>query len=438
MNKDETPSVETGGHKRYWICLVILTTLAAIISYADRTNIGIAIVPMSEKFKWNTNQQGLILGAFFLGYVFTQIIGGWLADSLILGFYSAFAVLASATLAWSIFTLLTPLSSKYGIAMVFIVRVLMGLGEGFGYPAIHSLIGKWVPVSFRNSAISFTTGGCYIGGVVALIASAPIAASKKLGWEWIFWIFGSIGLIWLLPWIAMWMYLQRNHFLPLTQEREEFSWRTFKFFLTNKSVWSLLMTNFTTGWCFWVFLSWLPTFYKDRFGINIKDLGIFSMIPYIAQGVLSFVFGMMGDWLLIKGFITLHGLRLYSQLIAMYGSGLFLMLANYAAPSITVCSVHVTISLSILALTTIGANMGHLDLAPNHAGTLFGLMNTASVFSGVIGVPLSGLVLYLTKNSWTCVFGLCTIILVIGSVIWIFGNDQNPLDMNKQQTQSSQ
>jgi MFS family permease len=434
MNKDaREPIAPSGNKKRYWIGLVALTTLSAIISYADRTNIGIAILPMSERFNWNTSQQGLVLGSFFVGYVLTQIIGGWLADSLVLGYYSGFAVLAAATFVWSIFTIITPSAAKCGLPVVFIVRALMGLGEGFGYPAIHSLVGKWVPRAFRNSAIAFTTGGCYIGGMVALLASAPIAASPKFGWEYIFWIFGSIGLIWLIPWILMWMYLQSKHYIPAWHEGDEFSWVIFKIFLKSRSVWALLLTNFANGWCFWVFLSWLPSFYKGKFGIDLKDLGFLSTIPYISQGALSFAFGISGDWLLAKGVVSLHNLRLYSQLIAMYGSGLFLMLANYVSSTVAICSVFVTISLSFLSLSALGANMGHLDLAPNHAGTLFGLMNTASVFSGVIGVPLSGLVLRLTSNSWGCVFGLCTGILVLGSVVWILGNDQRPLDLNKPQ-----
>jgi len=32
------------------------------------------------KFEWNSEDQGLVLAAFFYGYCVTQVVGGWLAD----------------------------------------------------------------------------------------------------------------------------------------------------------------------------------------------------------------------------------------------------------------------------------------------------------------------------------------------------------------------
>ena len=426
MAKEEEQSSKGRG-KVWWIWLIVLCTLGAAISYVDRTNMGIAIVPMASDFHWTTSQQGLVLGAFFLGYLLTQALGGWLADASVFGPHSGFVVLAMGEAAWSLFTVLTPLAAKWGLPWLVLARVLLGVGEGIGYPAIHSLIGKMVPRKYMNGAIASTCGGCYVGGVIALLASSPIAASEVLGWEYIFYIFGSVGALWLIPWIALWICAPPT---SCNQSSDGDKLKCWRVFFTTKRVWVLLVTSFCNGWGFWVFMSWMPTFFKAKFGTELHDLGFYSFFPYLVQGVLSFVFGFFGDWILNRQFMALRTLRVGSQVMAMWGSGLFLMLAALTASNIYTGALHFTLSLGILALSTLGVNIAHLDLAPNHAGSLFGLLNSASVLSGVIGVPLSGLVLDWTGDNWTAVFALTSCIYFIGSIIWICMADLTPLDFD--------
>ena len=55
--------------------IIVFCFLSNILCYVDRTNISVAIIPMSETFKWSTVTQGYILAAFYVGYVSTQILG---------------------------------------------------------------------------------------------------------------------------------------------------------------------------------------------------------------------------------------------------------------------------------------------------------------------------------------------------------------------------
>jgi MFS family permease len=47
--------------------------------YALRINFSVAVVPMSDIFDWTPEQRGFALGAFFYGYISTQIFGGYMA-----------------------------------------------------------------------------------------------------------------------------------------------------------------------------------------------------------------------------------------------------------------------------------------------------------------------------------------------------------------------
>lgn len=55
--------------------IVALCSLANFINSADRVIMPIAIVPMTDIFKWTLHDQGWILSAFACGYFTSQILG---------------------------------------------------------------------------------------------------------------------------------------------------------------------------------------------------------------------------------------------------------------------------------------------------------------------------------------------------------------------------
>lgn len=111
------------------VVLALMGHLMWALCYADRTNISLAIVPMSAERGYSDSMQGLILSSFFVGYVCTQVLGGWLALQV-----GGKPVLAVAVAVWSIATLLTPLAASAGTTVLLAARVLMGLGEGMALP----------------------------------------------------------------------------------------------------------------------------------------------------------------------------------------------------------------------------------------------------------------------------------------------------------------
>jgi len=131
------PAPGAGGATR-WPALVGLAALGIVICYADRSNMSTAIIPMAQDLGWDKAYQGVVLSAFFLGYATTQILGGTLADR-----YGGKPVLAAGVALWSLFTGLTPQAAAGGTASLLAARVLLGVGEGVAFPAVHALIGAW-------------------------------------------------------------------------------------------------------------------------------------------------------------------------------------------------------------------------------------------------------------------------------------------------------
>lgn len=75
-------------------------------------------------YNWDSKTQGWILGAFFYGYILTQIPGGYLASRCGPKWLLGLGVLGTV-----IFTLLTPVAADLGASYLFAVRVLEGIGE---------------------------------------------------------------------------------------------------------------------------------------------------------------------------------------------------------------------------------------------------------------------------------------------------------------------
>lgn len=76
------------------------------------------------EFKWSKDLTGLILGAFFWGYMVLQIPAGQIGVKV-----GAKKVIAYSMFPVSILTLLSPVSARTSPYLFIVVRILIGLGE---------------------------------------------------------------------------------------------------------------------------------------------------------------------------------------------------------------------------------------------------------------------------------------------------------------------
>ena len=105
--------------------------------YVTRVNFSIAIVAMTSNvsktdsngtvtyakdFDWNSKEQGWVMGAFFWGYVSTQMIGGFTARIIGAGRLCGIGIFGCGLL-----TLLTPMLAHYGTIPLVITRGLIGV-----------------------------------------------------------------------------------------------------------------------------------------------------------------------------------------------------------------------------------------------------------------------------------------------------------------------
>ncbi|XP_014682022.1 PREDICTED: sialin-like [Priapulus caudatus] len=103
------------------------------------------------EFVWSKPTQGIVLSAFFWGYLLTQLPGGWLATYL-----GGKRVYGYGQLLASVMALLAPVASNYSYKTLLVVRFIQGIGQGVVFPAMHVFWGTWAHPYERSKLVNFT------------------------------------------------------------------------------------------------------------------------------------------------------------------------------------------------------------------------------------------------------------------------------------------
>lgn len=274
------------------IFFVSVLFIVIVICYADRVNMSVASIPMSQQFNWTNTTQGAVMSSFFVGYVVTQIPSGYLGACI-----GGEFILLVGMIIWSVFTIITPFTASI-TPILFIARAGMGIGEGTAFPAVHSLISQYSKKNERSILVTTITSGSYLGSVVALL----ICPLLIVHWSWqsIFYVFGAAGIVYLIiyiPFIIFWRVRARKQQhskkkveiveVPVTQTRGQVilaKLSILKQIFFSPAAWCIFIGQFCNSYGFYFMLSWLPTYYKSQFGTDISDLGYFTMLPFAIQG----------------------------------------------------------------------------------------------------------------------------------------------------------
>ena len=238
-----------------------------IISYIDRTVISLAIVQIGEDLSLDASKLGIILSAFFVGYAFMQIPGGWLADR-----FGSRKVIVAAVVAWSIFTALSGLAWSF-ISLI-LIRFLFGIGEG-GYPAAATkAISDYFPKENRTKAQSTMMSSNGLGAAIAPILCAPLLVA--FGWRNVFLLVGVLGIF-----FVIWFLLSTkkagsysNSEAAVKPSRKEYTQ-----LLRNSYLWKVLLIFFFVNITSWGLISWMPSYLMQGLGIDLKSVGLFSAAP---------------------------------------------------------------------------------------------------------------------------------------------------------------
>ena len=409
------------------INMVILFFTSNLNCYMDRLSIAVTAPVIMQELGWNEAALGIILSSFFWGYTFLQIPGGWLADR-----YGGKIVLCMGVLWWSFFMMITPMART--VTNMTVVRALMGLGEGVNFPSIQSLTSRWIPSQERSRVMGFTLSGISIGNILAFPLATWIMA--VFGWRYVFYIFGLMGFVWCAFWIRIAANRPEEHRTIHPQELEyikanrpeispvkKIPWGKI---LSKTQVWTLVINHFCVSWGFFMFLTWLPTYLVKAHGFSIKEMGIYSMLPYLAMVIGSNASGWLADYFIKRtGNITL--IRKVFHSVSLFSASVFLILLAQAEAKPLVI-IFITLALGMMSMTGSTTGPNAMDIGPRYAGIIMGMQTTAGNIAGVIVPVLVGFIVSFS-NRWDLIFYIAAGVLMFGAIIWnIFATGRQILE----------
>ena len=412
--------------------LVFMSFLAIFICYIDRVNISVAIIPMQQQFGWSETQVGIVFSSFYFGYMFTMILGGYLADK-----YGGKYVLGFGVLAWSLFTFLTPIFAYQGFFAIFLIRVLLGLGEGVAFPSIHSLYARWIPFTERTRVIAITNSGISVGTVFGFALTTIIITMYS--WELVFYLFGLLGIIWSFFWFKGFSSMpsenkkisdyELSKILNEAPSSENAKKVPFKNLISNLPFLAITVATFCNNWVLFTFVSYMPKYVNSD--ISIGGLGIslesdtfliLIILPAVIGVISLLIGGFIVDTLIKQGLKVIVARKLFNS-IGFFGAGVLIYLIPYQT------SVEITLILLCLINFCIGMAAGgfgvnHADIGPNYTGNLFGIAGSIGMIAAVFSPLAAGIILENT-NSWFLIFNISTIVLFFGGLFYLFFSSAN-------------
>jgi ACS family sodium-dependent inorganic phosphate cotransporter len=198
--------------------------------------------------------------------------------------------------------------------------------------------------------------------------------------------------------------------------------------MRRREVWAICATQYAQSYGMYGLLTWLPSFFSDYYGVAVADLGGYTLLPYFVQGCVGAGAGALADDLLSRRGWSVRSVRIALQLAGMLGPAgcLLAAVSPLAAGDPGAASALITLGLGLSALTLGAVSVNNFDIAPSHAGVVFGAGNTAATLAGLVSVPATGWVLQRTA-SWPLVFGLIAGHFVVGSAVWVAWMGDRPL-----------
>jgi ACS family hexuronate transporter-like MFS transporter len=293
-------------------------------------------------------------------------------------------------------------------------RLLLGAGEGGGFPAAMRVVAEWFPARDRATAMGIINAGTGLGGILAppLIAFV-ILNVHWLGlasWRWVFFITGGVGLLWTIWWARVYFTPQGGADGGPTNRNGPRETRAavvpMRELLRFRETWGIVGAKFLTDAAWYFYMFWLPKYLLDARGFNIKEVGSVAWIPFAAAAVGCLAGGGFSSALLHRGWSVDAARK------TALGLSAAMMPCVMFVPHVSVTWVMVLFSLAFFGQQSWSTLVMILptDLFPRAAlGTVAGFVGLGGALGGVVLGQLAG---YLLDHG----FSYAPILIIAGSL----------------------
>ncbi|WP_435133059.1 MFS transporter [Formosa sp. A9] len=292
--------------------IIGLIFLATVINYIDRSALSIMWGSedlegsISHSLGLDKRDYGHILNIFMVAYALGQLFSGKLFDKVgtKIGYVLSIGI-------WSLSTIFH--STVRGFVSLAFFRTTLGLSEAGNWPGAVKSNAEWFPIKERAIAQGLFNAGASIGSVIApLLISALFVA---YGWKTTFICIGTMGLLWIIPWLIFqkagpekhpWISEEERKYILEGQSQadreatDDTKGLSLKQILSYRESWAIVVGRFFLEPIWWLFVGWMPIYLFDVYGFNVKEVGLFTWVPYVGAAIGSIAGGYVSGKIIAK------------------------------------------------------------------------------------------------------------------------------------------
>jgi sugar phosphate permease len=402
-----------------------------LITYVDRVNIATAAASIQHDLGLSNKALGFALSAFGYPYLLFQIFGGWIGDRM-----GPRRTLFACGIVWAAATMLT--ATVGTLTTLFLVRLLVGIGEGATFPVATRAMQTWTPSGRRGFAQGITHAFARFGNAV----TPPIVAwlILSVSWRGAFVALGAMSLVWVATWVLYYRDNPAEHRaitreelarLPAFRNPEDRARTLIPWRLLVARMWPVTVVYFCYGWTLWLYLNWLPTFFLRQYKLDLSHSALFASAVFFAGVGGDLLGGTVSDAIL-RSTHNVRRARLTVIVVGFLGS-FACMLGVFATRDLTsiVLSLGAAFFFAELVIGPIWAIP--MDIAPAYSGTASGIMNSGSALAAILSPIAFGYIVDLTGD-WHLPFAGSLALLLVGAALAFTMHPEKQLTVDSSQS----
>ncbi|MBT4855270.1 MAG: MFS transporter [Halieaceae bacterium] len=406
--------------------------LLSFLSYLMRQNIHVAGELMMPELQLSELEMGWIYASFIWGYALFQLPGG-IAGSrfgprrtlLVVGLLGILASGLTGLLPGLLFQ-----STTGVIAVLLLVRFIMGIAHAPMYPIQAAVVERWFPVGQWALPNAVSSTGLTLGAA----AAQPLVAVVMVYWGWraSFYVFIPLGLGLFGLW---WWYARDNPAEHPAMGEEELStiqanrdnltqevgFNAWKQLIRNRETLLLAFSYFALNYVFYLFFTWFFHYLVKELGFSILETGFLAALPWVTGAFVATLGGLTCDFLCRRLGPNL-GCRI-PAIVGLTGAGCLLYAGLYST------SPYMAVALLSLCFASTQFAEGafwsaQTFVAGPYTAPACGLMNTGGNAAGIVVAPLMP---FLAQHiGWVAALSTGSVVAFTGALLWLFVRVDRP------------
>jgi sugar phosphate permease len=285
---------------RWVVVLVLFGTV--VVGFFDR--ISVAVLFTNADFYtsigtgFNPAKLGLLMTSFLFMYGISSLLLGFVGDR-----FGPSRTLGIATALWGVLMAWMGASGSFMTMMV--ARIALGVTEGPQFSLISKLVHRWFPERERGRANAVWMVGSPIGSAIGFPLSLWLV--HTYGWRATFYVFGALSCFIMAPLIFT-ITRERKHLMPPEPVSGPKVKASPALFLKNYKFWLVTVYGCGLLMYLWGLNSWLPTYLERSRHFNLREMGIYSSLPFVLMFIAEMTSGWLSDRLGKKALLCAIGL----------------------------------------------------------------------------------------------------------------------------------